>query len=1412
MWGSIFLLLFPPLLSFAQLSNLTGYYDCDDGGHYYIRHEGTKVWWYGEHPSGQWAVVLKGNLTGRQVHGNFYSIPKGFIRSEGALTLQVSADGRTITKTSQRGPYAGSTWKKKHQLPQAMIPSTIHSGFHNNGNPKDMSGNWRGNDGGSYYLHHFWNWGPTSYATIVWFGERAFSSGKPGWANIAIGSRQGKTIRLEWLDSPKGNTLGKGTLELEIRNTNELVRKKVTGGFGGSRWTRRTPTSPIQMSGYFSANDGGQYFVRQMGNKVYWFGEHKSGNWANVFEGKLNGQTLTGTFYDVPKGGATGHGNLVLHVAPDGQSFSKVSGAFGGSQWTRKNLPSKLIKPVDIAKFHQNGQINTLDGTWKTDQGNYYVRQLGNKVVWFAEKDFSSGRPSWAHVAFGTRSGNRLYLDWIDLIKGQSSGQGKLEVIVSTADEMNRSSATGGFGDLNWKRKPIPVTFSDLTGFYNGSDGGQYFISQVGQKVYWYGEDRSGNWANVYAGDLSGTQISGHFYDVPKGRIQAQGALSLSVSPDGKRIEKVSGVFGAHRWTKAPLPTNLVPSSITSGFHANGDRNNMSGIWFTNKGGVYYMRQFGTKVVWFGEEVFQTGRPRFSNIAVGDKYNDVVRLKWVGSQKSNSKAHGSLVLRLRKPDTLIKSSQTGGFSENKWIRGVDLNGYFSTPGGGAYFIRQKGDKVFWFGEHASGAWANVFEGELNGLELRGTFYDVPKGNARAKGQLVLKVSPDGQKFEKISGAFGDVEWNRSERPLRYLNPTGESGFNQNGNIQDLDGTWRSDIGATYYIRQYGNKVVWFAEEDFASGQPDWSNVAFGTRTGNQVTLNWIDVPKGRSENGGSLTLQVIGPDGMISTGRQGIFFSRSYQETYEITSTYYDWFPAKAHISILYGASSNGAPINTLDKVIILAEGFDPHKFIESRDDFDIESAKELLPLEELAVAGYDIVFVNYHEGTASIRENGKLLSTVIEWVNRRKVGNEPNIVAGFSMGGLVARIGLRYLETINIDHETRLYISIDAPHQGANIPLGFQYMIKDLARGSCTILPLIIDPDLDEQIDFDVDGFSRLLNEPATKELLIRQTSSGREQVRKDFLTYYQNLGYPQNCRNIAVSNGSILGEMAQIGEEENILKARKKGKSSGAKYTITLRVNALPQNQNKEVYYLKVRTNRSWIIFGWGTCHRKKKRSGISDAWDSAPGGHMRIFDYAKKSAFRSLGEDREVNEGSFCFIPTLSSLDIPRNQVPNLQTSLLDNTNIANLIPFDAVHGERRNQPHVGLTESAKSFLFREMILGPSHQVINTSPARMASSLDPIIHIPEVKVNSSPDVKDDRFEVHYHQLSKILRIESMNLPIQEVSLMDLTGKVLKKWEELNTQQIKLAAPSLSRGRVYVAWVRFKDRSYGTKKFVIH
>lgn len=89
---------------------LTGVWQGNDGGTYQVRHQGTKLWWFGRSPSNgrDWQNVFCGSISGDQVTGDWADLPGGGAQSSGTLQLQIQP-GR-ITKLNDTGGFGGVEW------------------------------------------------------------------------------------------------------------------------------------------------------------------------------------------------------------------------------------------------------------------------------------------------------------------------------------------------------------------------------------------------------------------------------------------------------------------------------------------------------------------------------------------------------------------------------------------------------------------------------------------------------------------------------------------------------------------------------------------------------------------------------------------------------------------------------------------------------------------------------------------------------------------------------------------------------------------------------------------------------------------------------------------------------------------------------------------------------------------------------------------------------------------------------------------------------------------------------------------------------------------------------------------------------------------------------------------------------
>lgn len=208
------------------------------------------------------------------------------------------------------------------------------------------------------------------------------------------------------------------------------------------------------------------------------------------------------------------------------------------------------------------------------------------------------------------------------------------------------------------------------------------------------------------------------------------------------------------------------------------------------------------------------------------------------------------------------------------------------------------------------------------------------------------------------------------------------------------------------------------------------------------------------------------------------------------------------------------------DKPIIIVEGFDPDgklDFDALKDRFGKNSFRATMK-----AAGYDFVYVDFTKNGTYIENNAKVLEAVINKVNQSKVGTFKSSVIGFSMGGLIARWCLKDMEDRGLNHQVANYFSYDAPQQGANVPLGLQYIFKEIQRD----LPYLRFFKSFRQIS-DANESS------AARQMLVTKASYNNgafnwnpnlntlDPLRSAFAQRLQAKGYPQQTNNYGLAFG---------------------------------------------------------------------------------------------------------------------------------------------------------------------------------------------------------------------------------------------------------------------------------------------------
>ena len=426
---------------------------------------------------------------------------------------------------------------------------------------------------------------------------------------------------------------------------------------------------------------------------------------------------------------------------------------------------------------------------------------------------------------------------------------------------------------------------------------------------------------------------------------------------------------------------------------------------------------------------------------------------------------------------------------------------------------------------------------------------------------------------------------------------------------------------------------------------------------------------------------------------------------------------------------------NILDKPIFVVDGFDPG------DTRDILSIYDLLNFDDngtlsnlgdqMRTEGFDIVVLNFpiytrasdnviiDGGADFIERNAMLLVELINIINGQKVGTEKNVVIGPSMGGLISRFALNYMENVNLDHDTRLWISFDSPHLGANVPIGFQHLFNYMAFGLdlgglggdqsiVAVQPLIND----------------LLKSSAARQMLTDQfephlaNGSNVEfnnalklpQTHPYHTVFFNNLnsltpsGYPENLRKVSMINGS--GINARYLDKTNnpilpnreILNVTIPDVALLTDATFKSRFTPLAGNTN-QISYLYI--DAPFLCFCDLTASANGEAFSYTDGIDAASGG---LFDLGALSG--SFGTDPLINTffaalqtNFFNFIPSISSmaLEVTNNQIDWFHTpnNLMTVRAVNNVTPFDNWYIPDANEPHVTLTQANVAFAIEEII---------------------------------------------------------------------------------------------------------------------
>lgn len=588
-----------------------------------------------------------------------------------------------------------------------------------------------------------------------------------------------------------------------------------------------------------------------------------------------------------------------------------------------------------------------------------------------------------------------------------------------------------------------------------------------------------------------------------------------------------------------------------------------------------------------------------------------------------------------------------------------------------------------------------------------------------------------------------------------------------------------NVNEQFIFQNTLNKNIKTLSIDFGAGGAH-TIIENGTIVKSQVTINYV------SDGNKTLEATVIFTNGTTMTTLSSFHATRpvaippnnnfvedvtGFESDYSFTGYEPGDIAIKGKLDYRIFFRSN-ASTATLRKPIIIIDGFDPgdkrkiqdidsneapdeHNSIEEMMEYIDDDGNPRKIIKSLKDDGYDVIIVNHPQYTSSvgmevnggadyIERNALTHVSLYKHINELLIENnsdEELVIIGPSMGGQISRYALAYMEANNIDHNTRLWVSIDSPHLGANIPIGLQTLVRqvmpDNAMAQEFVSKQLGSPAAKQQLIEQLNGWN--ISNVHQSFLNGRTISQGFSETRGHpfYIQYYENLfnngllgsnGYPQNLRKIALINGSLQGvKNYDITTAENVGSYANDGE-------IALNIRAFqaicaPWPFQENCWNILVGSLESYTMPSFGENNKiSRYKNGFDDDdkfvsnnnsrgnMDNVAGGYFNGYnqladpidgtdpiEYDSAHWYLFFDQISDVlggatinvyaNEQVHSFIPTISSLGFTNpdfNWTQNLDRDLV----CTNEIPFDNYFGPKNNQAHTSFTQASIDWMFAEL----------------------------------------------------------------------------------------------------------------------
>jgi hypothetical protein len=455
----------------------------------------------------------------------------------------------------------------------------------------------------------------------------------------------------------------------------------------------------LELTGTWTANDGGVYYLRQVGNELWWAGFstespagandlHKGLAFSNVLHGQITGNnTVTADWADVPRGRTLNSGTLTLNASNTSLQRQAVTGGFGATTWTRT---SPAAAPTDI--FTIFDEVKKNQNEWRDHSLLDNLKPAKDKPVAIFGSIVSDGSdPAPMHVNYPANKG-RSYNDFICLDNNDSPPDGDIDFNIQV-DRPELDKQINFWSNTGWETSHgvNPTNFRNKLDLHNtlhiesimfggttecGDDGTTSLLLPGWQQ------------AGAAAVLMNDVPIAGQMDLTDRGTgISSLNAILGRPMQFGARVRVTGNLVldcghgFLHNCDEDVASTQnqeihpVYALDFLQNFQLPRQLALLTGVWSSDDSGTYYLRQVGNTVWWLGLSVDE-GRT-FANVFRGTLQNNQVSGNWADLPLGQTSNSGTITVTAASGPLstgLTRSAVSGGFAGDSWQKLFDVGG------------------------------------------------------------------------------------------------------------------------------------------------------------------------------------------------------------------------------------------------------------------------------------------------------------------------------------------------------------------------------------------------------------------------------------------------------------------------------------------------------------------------------------------------------------------------------------------------------------------------------------------------------------------------------------------------------------------------------------------------------------------